>query len=115
MPTKHTLSLIVDSTVSEEKGRQMLVDQIVALFPDAIVDGAADIRAAGHELIVRQQFRSPMFDRIADNIALATIAELDLMIEEIQESVLVKGEARRIYKRALADAKQRIALTWGIM
>lgn len=115
MPTNHVLHLVVDSTVGEDEGRRMLVDQIIAMFPDAIVDGSADIDTRGTDMIVKQRFRSPMFDRIADNIALATVAELDLMIDEIEESVLLRGQSRKIYKQALEDAKTRIALTWGVM
>lgn len=115
MPTTHKLHLVVDSTVGEAEGRRMLVDQIIAMFPDAIVDGMADIAMHGNDMIVKQRFRSPMFDRIADNVALATVAELDAMIMELSESVLLKGQARRIYKKALEDAKTRIALTWGVM
>ena len=115
MPTKHVLHLVVDSTVGEDEGRRMPVDQIVAMFPDAIVDGSADIDTRGTDMIVKQRFRSPMFDRIADNIALATVAELDSMIRETEESIMLRGQSRKIYKQALEDAKTRIALTWGVM
>lgn len=115
MPTKHSLALVVDEEVSDDEGRRMLVDQILSLFPDAIVDGIAKVKRSDGIAIIRQQFRSPMFDRIADNVAAATVEELDLMLEEVAQSPSIKGAGLKIYKQAIEDAKTRIANVWGIL
>ena len=114
MPTNHVLQLIVDPEMGEDQGRQMLVDQIVSLFPDAIVDGAANVASNGEKLIVSQKFHSPMFDRIASAVVSDTIRELDVMIDETEESTTLKGQAKKVYRQALVDAAERLELMWGM-
>lgn len=114
MSTNHVLQLIVDREVGEDQGRRMLVDQIVALFPDAIVDGQANVATDGKQLVVSQKFRSPMFDRIADNITAAVIEELDFLAKAAEESMLLKGQAKKVYRQALHDAIDHIHNVWGL-
>ena len=92
----------------------MLVDQIVSLFPDAVVDGAANVASNGVKLIVSQKFHSPMFDRIASAVVADTVRELDVMIDETEESVILKGQAKKVYRQALVDAIERLELMWGM-
>jgi hypothetical protein len=112
MSVKHSLSLF-SKWDNEDEGRRMLVDQIVSLFPDAIVDGEAKVTNRDGGMVVTQNFRSPMFDRVSEAITATVVDELDTMMVEIEESSLVRGSTRKIYKQALMDAKERIQMIWG--
>lgn len=113
MTTKHVLTLLVDEAVGETEGRRMLVDQILAMFPDAIVDGAGKVTPQNDQLAVTQQFRSPMWDRIADAVVHTVLTDIDAMVMEMRKSS--SGDKQRIYKRALRDVQERIAEAWGIV
>ena len=91
----------------------MLVDQILSLFPDAIVDGEANVTNRDGGMLVTQKFRSPMFDRVSEAVTATVVDELDTMMSEVEESSLIRGTTRKIYRQALLDAKERIQLIWG--
>ena len=112
MSIKHSLSLF-SKWDDENEGRRMLVDQILSLFPDAIVDGQAKVSSRDGGMLVTQNFRSPMFDRVSVAVTETVSDELDTMMEEIEESSLVRGSTRKIYRQALMDAKERIQMIWG--
>lgn len=112
MSVKHSLSLF-SKWDDENEGRRMLVDQILSLFPDAIVDGEAKVTNRDGGMLVTQKFRSPMFDRVSEAVTATVVDELDTMMSEVEESSLIRGTTRKIYKQALLDAKERIQLIWG--
>jgi hypothetical protein len=55
-----------------------------------------------------------MFDRIASAVVSDTIRELDVMIDETEESTTLKGQAKKVYRQALVDAAERLELMWGM-
>lgn len=77
MNNVHTLTLIAPPSADDDKCRSLIVDRMLALFPDAIIHGPPIIDSSlGMMKLVTASFESPAYDASAAH-------ERELLTEEM--------------------------------
>jgi hypothetical protein len=60
--------MLLSDDATEDQCKELIINHMLSVFPDAIVDGAPVITSGTNTRTVRVNFTSPMFDIVAANL-----------------------------------------------
>lgn len=113
MNTQHAIALLLAADTDDETCREQVIEHMLGVFPDAIVDGAPEIREGKSSKMVRVVFTSPMFDHAADQMLRIVINEFDTFKKFLNDSPELTQENKVAYGYVIDALTNRVNAIFG--
>lgn len=113
MNTHHAIALLMDPDTDDDKCREEVIEHMLGVFPDAIVEGAPEIKTGKSSKMVRVIFTSPMFDHVATQMLGVIHDEFDTFRNLLNDSPELTQENKRAYSYVIDALTDRFNAIFG--
>lgn len=113
MNIQHEIALLLAAGTDDETCREQVIEHMLGVFPDAIVDGAPEIKEGKSSKMVRVVFTSPMFDHVADQMLRIILNEFDTFKEFLNDSPGLTQENSQAYSYIIDALANRVNAIFG--
>lgn len=113
MTTQHSLAMLLSDETTEDECKELLINHMLSVFPDAIVEGAPIVTSGSNTRTARVTFTSPMFDLVATNMLDVLKGEFNSLKLWIRDSPALTQEDKIAYILLVDAMANRVTAIFG--
>lgn len=113
MNTHHAMALLLAADTDDDTCREQVIEHMLGIFPDAIVDGAPEIKEGKGSKMVRVMFTSPMFDHVATQMLNVVQDEFDTFKQFLNDAPGLTQADKQAYSYIIDALANRVNAAFG--